>query len=103
LEIAGIIHNVFRPQQTLQKTRIQLYNTLALPAVSHDRENWTIRATGAIRITAPEIKYMTRIARYRWTDYKTNTDCEGIKYNPSLGQNTAIQKKVATTCKENAS
>jgi len=56
LEITGIIHNVFRPQQTLRKIRIQLYSTLALPAVLYDSENWTIAATHAIRITASEIK-----------------------------------------------
>ena len=103
MEITGIIHNVFRPKQTLQKTRIQLHNTRTLPAVLYDSENWTITATDAIRIIASEIKYVTKTARCIWTDYKTNTDCEGIKYNLILGQNTAIQKKVATTCKENAS
>ena len=29
-KITGIINNVFRPQKTLKKTRIKLYNTLAL-------------------------------------------------------------------------
>jgi len=63
LEITGIIQNVFKPQQTLQKTRTQLYNTLALPAVLYDSENWTITATDVIRITASEIQYMTKTAR----------------------------------------
>jgi hypothetical protein len=72
LEITGIVHIVFRPKQTLQKTRIQLYNTLALPAVLYDGENWTITATDARRITASEIKYMTKTAQYIWTDYKIN-------------------------------
>jgi len=32
LKITGILNNVFRPQKkTLKKTRIKLYNTLALP------------------------------------------------------------------------
>ena len=31
LKITGILNNVFRPQKTLNKTRIKLYNTLALP------------------------------------------------------------------------
>jgi len=30
LKITGILNNVFRPQKTLKKTRIKLYNTLAL-------------------------------------------------------------------------
>jgi len=29
-KIAGILNNVFRPEITLKKTRIKLYNTLAL-------------------------------------------------------------------------
>lgn len=66
---------MFIPQQILRKTRIQLYNTLALPAVLYDSENWTITATDAIRITAKEIKYMTKTVRYIETHYKTNTDC----------------------------
>jgi hypothetical protein len=31
LKITGILNNVFRPQKTLKKTRIKLYNALALP------------------------------------------------------------------------
>ena len=30
LKITGILNNVFRPQKTLKKTRIKLYNTLAV-------------------------------------------------------------------------
>ena len=33
----------------------------------------TIKARGARRITAAEMKYMRRTAGYIWTDYKTNT------------------------------
>jgi hypothetical protein len=33
LKITGIINNVFRPKKTLKKTRIKLYNTLAIPAL----------------------------------------------------------------------
>ena len=33
LKITGIINNVFKPQETLKKTRIKLYNTLALPVL----------------------------------------------------------------------
>ena len=33
LKIIGILNNVFRPQRTLKKTRIKLYNTLALPVL----------------------------------------------------------------------
>jgi hypothetical protein len=33
LKITGILNNVFRPLKTLKKTRIKLYNTLALPVL----------------------------------------------------------------------
>jgi len=64
---------VFRPQKkTLKKTRIKLYNTLALPILLYGSETWTIKARDARRITAAEMKYM-RTAGYTWTDYKTNS------------------------------
>jgi len=33
LKITGILSNVFRPQKTLKKTRIKLYDTLTLPVL----------------------------------------------------------------------
>ena len=38
LKITGIINNVLRPQKTLKKTRIKLYNTLALPVLLYGSE-----------------------------------------------------------------
>jgi hypothetical protein len=64
---------VFRPQKTLTKTRIKLYNTLVLPVLLYASETWTIKAMNARRMTAVEMKYMRRTAVYTWTDYKTNT------------------------------
>ena len=37
LKITGIINGVFRPQKTLKKTRIKIYNTLALPVLLYGR------------------------------------------------------------------
>jgi hypothetical protein len=53
---------VFKPQKTLKKTRIKLYNTLALPVLLYGIETWTIRARDASRIAAAEIKYIRRTA-----------------------------------------
>ena len=64
LKITGIINNVFRPQKTPKKTRIKLYNTLALPVLLYGSETWTIKARDARRITAAEMKCMRRTARY---------------------------------------
>ena len=59
-------------KKPLKKTRIKLYNTLALPVLLYGSETGTIKATDARRITAAEMKYMRRTAGYTWTDYRTN-------------------------------
>jgi hypothetical protein len=85
LKITGIINNVFRPQKTLNKTRIKLYNTLALPVLLYGSETGTVKARDAKRITAAEMKYMRRTAGYIWTDYKTNTQiAKELKITPIL-------------------
>ena len=45
-------------KKTLKKTRIKLYNTLALPVLLYGSETWTVKAGDARRITAAEMKYM---------------------------------------------
>jgi hypothetical protein len=89
LKITGILNNVFRPQTTLKKKRIKLYNTLALPVLLYGGETWTIKATDARRITAEEMKYVRITAGYTWTDYKTNTQiAKELKNNINFGQIT---------------
>jgi len=74
---------VFRPQKTLKKTRIKLYNVLALPVLLYGSETWTIKASDARRITAADMKYMGRTAIYTWTDYKTNAQtAKELKITP---------------------
>ena len=73
LKITGILNNVFKPQKSLKKTRLKLYNTLALPVFLYGSESWTIKTRDARRITAAGMKYMRRTAGYTWTDHKTNT------------------------------
>ena len=63
---------MFRPQKALKKTRIKLYNTLALSVLLYGSETWTVEARDGRRITAAEMKYMRRTAGYTWSDYKTN-------------------------------
>ena len=85
LKITGILNNFFRPQKTLKKKRIKLYNTLALPVLLYGSETWTIKARDARRITAAEMKYMRRTAGYSWTDYKTNAQiAKELKITPIL-------------------
>ena len=72
MTVTVILNNVFKPQKPLKKTRIKLYNTLAIPVLLYGSETWTIKASDARRITAAEMKYMRRTVGYTWTDYKTN-------------------------------
>jgi len=85
LKITGILNNLFRPQEILKKTRIKLYNTLALPVLLYGSETWTIKASDVRRITAAAMKYMRRTAGYTWTDYKTNAKiAKEFKITPIL-------------------
>ena len=97
LKITGILNNVFKLQKTLKKTRLKLYNTLALPVLLYGSESRTIKTRDARRITAAEMKYVRRTAGYTWTDHKTNY--KGIKNNTNFVQITGIQEKLDTTCK----
>jgi hypothetical protein len=51
---------VINLQKTLKKTRIKLYNTLALPVLLYGSETWTTKARDARRITTANMKYMRR-------------------------------------------
>jgi len=62
-------------------------------------ETWTIKARDVRRITAAEMKYMRRTARYPWTDYKTNAQIAKDLNNTNFGQITGIQGKLDVTCK----
>jgi hypothetical protein len=72
-------------KKTLKKTRIKLYNTLALPGLLYGSETWTFKARDTRRITAAEMIYMRRTAGYTWTHYKTNTQItKELKITPVL-------------------
>ena len=84
-KVTGILNNVFRPQKTPKKTRIKLYNALALPVLLYDSESLTFKARDARRITAAGIKYMRKTTGYTRTDYKTNTQtAKELKITPTL-------------------
>jgi hypothetical protein len=73
LKITGILNNWLKPQKTLKKRRIKLYNTLALLVLLYGSEIWSIKARDARRITGKKMKYVKRTTGYTWTDEKTNT------------------------------
>ena len=83
LNITGILNNVFRTQKkTLKKTRIKLYNTLALSILLYGSETWTVKARDARRITAAQMKCMRRTAGYTWDRLQNKfTHCKGIRNN----------------------
>jgi hypothetical protein len=84
LKITGIINNVFRPQKTLKKTRIKLYNTLALPVLLHGSDIWTIKAKDATKITAAEMKYETNIMIHFDRLQNKYTIAQELKITPIL-------------------
>jgi len=90
----GIIKNMFRPQKTLKKTGIQLYNILAIPALIHGSENCTTKAKDPRRKTATEMKYeyMRKTAGSTWTDHKTVTEIARELNTTRFGQNKGLQK-----------
>jgi hypothetical protein len=65
-----IINNTFKPKSK-KGTRIK-YNTLALPLLLYDSENWTVKAKDKSRLTAAEMKLMRKTANYTWRDHKSN-------------------------------
>jgi hypothetical protein len=54
------LNGLWAQKKTLKKTRIKLYNTLALPVLLHGCKTWTFKARDTRRITAAEMKYMRR-------------------------------------------
>ena len=97
MKITDISNSVFRPQNALNKTRIKLYNSLALPVLLCGSETWTVKARDARRITAAEMKYVRRTAGYTWVRSQNKfTHCEGIRNNTNFGKITGIQEKLDT-------
>jgi hypothetical protein len=77
--------NVNLESKHITKTRIKLYNTIALPVLLYGSETWTIKLRDDRRITAAEMKYMRRTAGYTWTDCKTNKQIvKELKIKPIL-------------------
>jgi hypothetical protein len=84
-KIIGAMNIMLRPQETLKKTRIKLYNTLALRASLRRSVNCNNKAMDARRITAAGMKHMTNTAGYTWTEYKINTEiAKEINRSPVL-------------------
>jgi hypothetical protein len=58
-------------------------------------ENWTIKGRDPRRITAAQMKYMTKTAGYIWADYKTNREIpKELNVTPVLGKIQEYRKKL---------
>jgi hypothetical protein len=51
-----------------------LYNTLALPVLLYDSKTQTVKSKDKSRVTAVEIKFMKKTAKYTWRDHETNEE-----------------------------
>ena len=85
LQIIGIINKTFKPSQVQKHTRLKIYNTLAIPTLLYGCETWAIRRKDESRITAAEMKFLRRTAKYTWQDHKRNEDIlTELKVVPAL-------------------
>ena len=82
LQVMGIINRTLNPSQVRKHTRLQMYNTLALPTILYRCETWAVREDDKLRISA-EIKFIIINAKYTWQDNKTNENIlTKLKINP---------------------
>jgi hypothetical protein len=93
-QITGIINQVLKPCEVQKQTRLKIYNTLALPTLLYGSETWTLREQDKSRITAAEMKFMRKTAKYTWQDHKTNQEImKELKTNPVLEQINNYKEK----------
>jgi hypothetical protein len=87
LKITGLINVIFKPSKVQKQTRIQIYNTFALPTLLCGSENWTMKANDKTRITAAETRFMRKTSKYVWSDYKRNYDIlKELQTEPVMGK-----------------
>jgi hypothetical protein len=64
LQITGIINQVLKPSKVQKQTTLKIYNTLGLPTLLYGSETWTLLEQDKSRITAAEMKFMRKTAKY---------------------------------------
>jgi hypothetical protein len=65
--------------------QIKIYNTLVIPILLCGSEAWTLKERDKPRITAAEMKLMSKTAKYTWQDHKRNQDItEELKIQPVM-------------------
>jgi hypothetical protein len=74
LQITGIINQVLKLSKVQRQTRLRIYNTVAIPILLYGCEAWALKEQDKPRITAAEMKFMRKTAKYTWQDHKRNQD-----------------------------
>lgn len=68
-------------------TRLQRYNTLMLPTLLYGTNTWTLKDQQKSRITADEMKFLRKTAKYTLFAHKRNDSiCKEHKIHPVLEQ-----------------
>jgi hypothetical protein len=73
-KIRRITSNTFKLNEVQKCTQIKSYNTLVLPISLYGSETWTVKSQDKCRLTAAEMKFMRKTAKYTWRDRKTNAE-----------------------------
>jgi hypothetical protein len=74
LQVTGIMNRTLKPSQVQKHTRLEICNTLALPALLYRCKMWAIGEQNKFRIMSVEMKFIRTVAKYTQQDYKTNAD-----------------------------
>jgi hypothetical protein len=69
-----IINQVLKPSKVQRQTRLRTFNTLAIPILLCGSEAWTLKEQDNSRITAAEMKFMRKTAKYTWQDHRRDQD-----------------------------
>jgi hypothetical protein len=68
----GVINLVFKPSFVQQRTRFNIYRTLARSVLIYGSEAWTIRKADEKKLQAAEMKFMRKTAGITHWDHKRN-------------------------------
>jgi hypothetical protein len=79
----GVINQVFKRSLVQQRTRLNMYRTLARPVLIYGSEAWTIRKADDKRLEAAEMKFMRKTAGLTLWDRKRNEEIlKNLKVEP---------------------
>jgi hypothetical protein len=85
LQLTGLISGNLKSTQVQKHTRPKTYNTLSLPTPLYGCETCAIREQDKFRITSAGKKWIRRVAKCTWQDYRNNEDVlSELKISPVL-------------------